>query len=740
MPYYAHSLAGADRSKWQPLAEHLVAVADLAERFAREARPDDEDFAHAARLAGLLHDLGKYRPEFQAMLRGAPKTTATRHKQAGVAYAADQQRLDVAFAIAGHHGGMPDRAALKDGLLGPSGRDVVQRHWGTAAQDCPPIAGPVSSLPRSGTAHALDVSIRLVFSCLVDADWQDTSSFYRRAAGQTVEAAEVSLAPADALSKVLQYIGERAKQCRDARIAAIRNKILEAALSAADEPPGLFTMAVPTGGGKTLSALAFALAHAARHGLRRVIYVAPYLSILEQNAREIRRALAVGDDSDFVFEHHSLADPLDKAEENQADPSDAAQRAEAWKSPVILTTNVQFFESLFANQPGRCRKLHNIARSVVVLDECQTLPPGLVRPTCSMLGEFAERAGATVVLCTATQPAWNRRPSFDEGLANVREIAPADMLLFEKLVRVKVAWCCTWPAEGEAGLEWPDVAARMVEHSAVLCVVNTKGAARAIHAELGERGCDDVLHLSTNMCPRHRLETIDEVRRRLRAGEPCRLVSTQLIEAGVDVDFPVVMRELSPLESIIQAGGRANREGLLNHADGTPGGRVIVFRAAKRVKLDRWYQAGIGVVEADFLSAGREPDISQPEQIAEYFRRLYASGDIDARKIQVLREAQSFQEVADSYRLIDDATFSVVIATWDKARREVDDLLGQLETGWSHRLARRLAPYQVNVRYSHAEQYGDLVAEGPAGIKVWWGPYDEQIGMSSELQSDWLIV
>lgn len=736
MPYYAHSLKSAGESQWQPLAEHLLAVANLAEQFAREARPGDDNFARSVRLAGLLHDLGKYRPEFQAMLRGSPKTEATRHKLAGAACAADKDRIDLAFAIAGHHGGLPDKAALKSGIKGPSGRDVVTRHWAAAIDDCAALAGSVDAMPRFESAHALDVFVRLLFSCLVDADWQDTSDFYRRAAGRESLRACRDLEPTACLEKVLAYIKRRADQCRDARVASIRNDILQASLAAAAQPPGLFAMAVPTGGAKTLSALAFALSHAAQHGLRRVIYVAPYLSVLEQNARELRRALGVEDNSDFVFEHHSLADPLDKAEQEQAEASDAARRAEAWDAPVVATTNVQFFESLFANQPGRCRKLHNMARAVIVLDECQTLPPALVAPTCTMLSEFARQAGSTIVLCTATQPAWRRREKFPQGLAGVREIAPADLELFSKLLRVQVAW----PDEDEAPLDWPDVADLMLEQPAVLCVVNTKGAARAIHAELRQRGCEDALHLSTNMCPRHRLETIDEVRRRLSAGEPCRLVSTQLIEAGVDVDFPVVMRELAPLESVIQAAGRANREGLLNHADGTPGGCVIVFRVAKPVKLDRWYQAGIGVVETDFLRDGRKPDITRPEHIEEYFRRLYASGDIDAQKIEVLRGAQSFPEVAEGYRLIEDAGFPVVIATWKHARRDVEDLLGQLEAGWDRRVARRLAPYQVNVRYSQAEQFGDLIAEGPAGIKVWWGPYDERIGMNSELQSDWLIV
>jgi CRISPR-associated endonuclease/helicase Cas3 len=297
----------------------------------------------------------------------------------------------------------------------------------------------------------------------------------------------------------------------------------------------------------------------------------------------------------------------------------------------------------------------------------------------------------------------------------------------------------SWPTQTDAPLEWTDVAGQMSEHCKVLCIVNTKGAARAIHAELNKRGCEDALHLSTNMCPRHRLETIDEVRRRLRSNEPCRLVSTQLIEAGVDVDFPVVMREMAPLEAITQSAGRANREGLLNHADGTPGGRVIVFRSVKPAELDRWYQAGIGVVET-FLRAGRTPDFGRPEEIGEYFRRLYASGDTDKFNIQLLREAQSFQQVADAYRLIDNATFTVVVATWETYRPQIEELLNRLTNGWDRGIARRLAPYQVNLRYSQIEQFGGLIAEGAAGIKVWWGPYDEQIGMSSELQSDWLIV
>jgi CRISPR-associated endonuclease/helicase Cas3 len=521
----------------------------------------------------------------------------------------------------------------------------------------------------------------------------------------------------------------------------VRDDVLNACLAAAESKPGLFSLTVPTGGGKTLSGLAFALKHAAAHGLRRVIYVAPYLSILDQNARVVREALGVGRDDPAVFEHHSLAEPPGGEGLNETARAAAARRAENWDAPVVLTTSVQFFESLFSNRPSRCRKLHNVARSVVLLDECQTLPPELVASTCSVLGQLAAQLGCTVVLCTATQPAFGHEDLEGDRLRDVTEIAPPALHLFSRLRRVRVAW----PKPTDPPLSWEAVAARMREGRAALCVVNTRRAARELFAALRPAG--DAFHLSTSMCPAHRLAVLDEVRRRLAEGAPCFLVSTQLIEAGVDVDFPLVLRELAPLEAVIQAAGRCNREGLLNGVGGSPGGRVEVFRSAaaaaepsKYYPPDRWYKAGRAVLETSFLSAGREPRIDAPEDVQEYFERLYRAGHLDERGIQPARERFAFKEVAESYRLIDDDAESVVVATWKAREAEVSALLGAVRRQPTRANFRKLAPFQVNLRRGELAKAGGAVGEEGQGLFVWRGGYDDALGLTADNADVLLIV
>jgi CRISPR-associated endonuclease/helicase Cas3 len=568
--FFAHSGKKQDGTfgDWQLLSKHLLSVAQLATHLARESCPGDTALEEAARAAGLLHDLGKYRDGFQRMIRGfsVPKE-ATYHKQAGAVKAALSGHVPVALAIAGHHGGLPDKAKLASDARDPANRTTLEQVWQVAPQDCPPLSSLTLPQPCLRDAWQADLFTRVLFSCLVDADWTDTAEHARRVKGLNADPKPPPLDAAGLLARVLTFIAERAKAC-DTRMGEIRDEILRACLDAATLPPGLFALTVPTGGGKTLSGLAFALKHAATHALpdgrpclRRLIYVAPYLSILDQNARVFRQALGVGKDDPMVFEHHSLAEPPGDENENATEREAAARRAENWDAPVVLTTSVQLLESLFANRPGRCRKFHNIARSVVLLDECQTLPPGLVAPTCALLKQLTADPGASVVLCTATQPAFDH-PDMCERLEGIREIIPEELRrqdgrdLFVRLRRVQVAW----PKKGDAPLDWPEVAERVRAGRAALCVVNTRRAARELFAELKRSG-GDAFHLSTSMCPAHRLAVLDEVRGRLEDERPCYLVSTQLIEAGVDVDFPAVMRELAPLEAIIQAAGRCNRDG-----------------------------------------------------------------------------------------------------------------------------------------------------------------------------------
>ena len=738
MPFFAHSARDAsgklDLGLFQPLAHHLRGVARGAERRASFALPDRLDIANAAHLAGLLHDLGKYRPEFQLYIRDDPRylkgDLRTRHKEAGAAVAFDAKHNPVTLAILGHHGGIPDGGGIREAIY--DGKAVAGAVWEAARADLCELA---SALPNQalvvGKGFEADLFTRVVFSCLVDADWADTGAHERTVKTLPHDLEPAALEPGERLKRVEGYIAERAARPLEPHVKQARANVLAACLAASEMPSGVFSLTVPTGGGKTLAALAFALKHAARHGLRRIIYVAPYMTILEQNADAIRAALGVGDTDPAVFEHYSLADP-GGTDSNETDLGSAARRAENWDAPVVVTTNVQFFESLFSNKPGRCRKLHNIARSVVVLDECQTLPPGLVAPTCGMLKQLATDLGCSVILCTATQPAFDHAKLTPDERLSAAEIIPKDVDLFASLKRVQVQW----PKPTDAPLGWAEVAALMLAERSALCVVNTKKAARAVYDELTKGDRPGVFHLSTGMCPQHRREKLAQVRGLLASGAPCFVVSTQLIEAGVDVDFPFLMREMAPLESVVQAAGRCNREGKI--ANG--GGLVVVFRSADgKMPPDRWYNAGRAKVEQLIREKGDGPQIDDPVAIRDYFARLYHTGSLDADGVQEMRRTFKFKSVAEAYKLIADAGQPVVVRPWTAHKTEIDDLLVELASRPRKSVYRKLAPFQVNVLPAQLLQVGHLLHEHAGGVLVWDGKYDEEVGIVAEMVDSFIV-
>lgn len=764
MSHFAHS--GRDKSPahsdWQPLATHLTRVAELAAEFAEPLRIGGHPLGPAANAAGLLHDLGKYRPGFQGMIRGRPVSKdSTYHKQAGAAYAVGVSRnhRSIACVIAGHHGGLPSVQGLTEAV--DSGRPVVEAIRETAFTDCPELTSLV--IPPGGAQSPIqcDLETRLLFSCLVDADWSDTAEHDRKVRGWDDDPESPRLDKPTAnrwLERLLAAIQTYAGNCQRPEVARARADVLVACLAAAREgKPGLFTLTVPTGGGKTLSALAFALAHAAETGQRRIIYVAPFLSIIDQNAKVIRNALNVGPEGLEVFEHHSLGDvaepsePVDREgdDQDEARRAAAARRAENWDAPVVITTNVQFFESLFSNRPGHCRKLHNIANSVIILDECQAIPPGFVAPTCAMLGDLIAHLGCTVVLSTATPPAFDH-PALHAhqcGLAGARSIAGPELKLFERLRRVRVEW----PQPGVT-LGWDDVARRMTEGSevdpaprAALCVLNTIRAAGELFAELSNLRGAGVFYLSTRMCPAHRLESLDKIKTRLMKRQGCLVVSTQLIEAGVDVDFPLVLRELGPLDAVIQAGGRCNREGTLNGPDGAPGGLLVVFNSLaatdeprRYYPQDPWYVQGRETLTNSFLNAGRKPRIDDPADVNEYYHRLFNKGNLDGKKIQESRGRLDFPAVAEKYRLIDDSGQAVVVP-WKENGEEIRSRLDAVRDRPTRRNYRRLAPYQVNLRCSAAE-LSRLAREDSPGVHVWEGGYSEETGLTGELPECGFVV
>ena len=548
MVFYAHSLKGSPENHWQLLVEHLNNVADLAADMAEPFNAADW-----ARAAGLLHDLGKYSLAFQERLRGGARVDhSTAGAKEAMARLGEQYGKLLAYLIAGHHGGLPDGVSDNRRSL----EERFRKRPPELAETPPdPLKGIALSLPaqnkNSKPGAQLSFFLRMVFSCLVDADFLDTEAFMDP---QKARWREGRPGISDLWPRLEKYLDKLRAKADLAPLNQRRNQILEACLKAAPEKPGFYSLTVPTGGGKTISSLAFGLGHAMKNDLRRVVYVIPYTSIIEQNARVFKNIL--GDES--VLEHHSNL-PAPAPGEDSENPSWRRNRlaAENWDAPVIVTTNVQFFESLFANRPARCRKLHNIAGGVIILDEAQMLPRESLIPCLEALKELVVNYGCTVLLCTATQPALNDADTFKKAAIQPREIAPDPPALYRDFRRVEIV-----KHDGE--LSNSDLAARLAGESQVLCVVNTRTQARQVFQELrnsaGSSGC---YHLSALMYPGHRAAKLAEIREALASpGRVCRVVSTQLVEAGVDLDFPVVWRALAGIDSLAQAAGRCNREGL----------------------------------------------------------------------------------------------------------------------------------------------------------------------------------
>lgn len=746
--FYAHTheeepLPGP---KWQPLEKHLESVGRLVGQYLSEIASNE--VSRIGVIAGLQHDLGKYRHEFQQMLRGLkPPREKTFHKQAGAAIAAVELKcFPAAFAIAGHHGGIPNKTDLESAIRSPNGLAVGREVWDHAVRNIPELAKLTPFSVNFEKIHA-DLTTRLIFSSLVDADWTDTAAHERSVNGLPLETPPAAFQADQWLAILLEHLRSKSEGCPQENVKACRKDVLDACLNAAETPPGIFSLTVPTGGGKTLASMAFALKHAMHHKtpFRRIIYVAPYLTILEQNEESIREALGIPQSSNKLFVHHSLAEPPEASDEN-SDQDAAARRAENWDAPIIITTSVQFFESLFSNKPARSRKLHNIPRSIVILDECQTLPPEVVAPTCGMLRKICENWGTTIVLCTATQPAFSHEAIPAADRLRAKEIIPDSLKLFDRLKRVSIQW----PTSPTDVLSWPQLAHQMTKARSALCIVNSRRAAREIWEVIRELEPRCSFHLSTSMCPAHRKVVLKKVRQLLRGKKPCFLVSTQLIEAGVDVDFPVVFRELAPLEAIIQAAGRCNREGQLTDEKGEKTlGQVIAFRSQKAVEEprkyfppDQWYVAGRSTLENHFLNTNLYPRVDRPDDIDQYFKRLYHSGSLDKHYIQDDRCSFKFAAVAENYRIIKDESIAAVVATWESHRNRVEKLLKVVRRDPSRSNFRALAPYQVNLRYYELRTVGESIVPISDKIDhpVWYGRYDENLGLSSEAADSLLII
>ncbi|MDR4465962.1 MAG: CRISPR-associated endonuclease Cas3'' [Nitrospira sp.] len=706
--YFAHSANGF--GKWHPLAEHLAGVAKLGSRFAEQSCPDLKDSTF---WAGILHDIGKYRDEFQEYLRNEREGgVETHHAIYGAALAFQRGWLGPAFAIAGHHAGLHDLNELQTLVEGSTYRTndrtpaLVERFKQELGEIPEEIAEPAFVVNK---LHCTDFYIRMLFSALVDADFLDTEAHFKK----TPRASHELQA-----SKLLQrLIAEKEGKSSEGELNGIRNCIFQQCLDKAQESPGFFSLTVPTGGGKTVAGMAFALAHAAQpqHKLRRIIVVIPYLSIIEQNAAQYRRILDP-ENLGIVIEHHSAVNvPEDTSESRPRAPFEKhpdEYAAENWDAPVIVTTSVQFIESMFANRTSRCRKLHNIAHSVVIFDEVQTLPSHLLNPLLNVFRELRDHYGVSFVFSTATQPAFRHRPlSLTEGFkrGELQEITQDTGKMFIGLRRVSIQ-----PPKPDETTGWDALADQMARHDQTLSIVNIRRHAydlwEKLRCAVPQKERAAVFHLSSAMCANHRLDVLgadhdpkpDTIRYRLRHNQPCRLVSTQLIEAGVDVDFPIVWRAMGPLDSIVQAAGRCNRENLLRDASGKPKlGEVIVFRPEDNTLPSGVYRTATDITASLLAHVEADALATDHTLFERYFDQLYQLVPTDQEiSIQGEREKLHFRKVAELAKVIDSDTQPVVVpygegSTLIKEMRTRPVIKGQPRFGRDD--LRKLQRFMVNL-------------------------------------------
>ena len=723
---FAHSCNFAgDR---HDLVQHLRTVADLARSFG--ANFDAADPAH---YAGLWHDLGKFHPDFQAYLRRCEAAPSARgygpeHKGAG-ALLASQHLAPLSLLIHGHHGGLRSMADTKNWVAGSRGDGAVHAALEAARRAIPDLepAG-VITLPEGveQDKSAAELLLRLLFSALVDADYLDTERHFDPERSIERTPPEV---PLHELWARFERNHASLSHRPESVVDQARKSIHNSAIAAAEQPPGIFRLTVPTGGGKTLSGMAFALRHALRHGLKRVIVAAPYGSITDQTAKIYREIF--GTDTQgrpVVLEHHSQA-TVDEDESGDFHRGRVRTRlaAENWDVPIVVTTTVQLLESLFSNATSRMRKVHRLAGSVIIIDEAQAMPPHLLEPILDALRQLTTWGRSTVVLSTATQPTFEAIQPFAN--LNPVEIVPDPSRWFDALRRVTYEWSI------DEASTWDAVAQRLRGKRQGLAVVNLKRDAFDLLDALDD---PDALHLSTQLCGAHRIKVIQEVRDRLRQGQPCRLVSTQVIEAGVDLDFPFVLRALAPLDGIIQAAGRCNREGSLEK------GRVIVFRPEGQGSPPGAYRTATQVAQ-EILGGGMD-DLDNPKTAQEYFRRLFQTMPTDRERIQERRGHFDFPEVAQRFRMIDDDTESLVITDYgtEEERQRVGGALRSLRDGAGGRyLLRELQPYIVSVRTRKANDLRQKGLVGPIAnrIGVWRGRYDPVRGlMEAGMNPDDLVV
>lgn len=706
MEYIAHW----NEEHSQTLKDHLYGTADLAGKFA--ARFGKRDWGYCC---GMLHDIGKYSLAFQEKIRNDSKKRVD-HSTAGAKVCLEKGGWHgiMSYCIAGHHAGLPDYGNSSDGgdaptLEGRRKKKIEDYSVYKNEIEIPVIETiPFDPQIEPDRDFSLSVFIRMLYSCLVDADFLDTEKFMTngqvpRESGEGVDIL---------LQKLKNHITDWMRNKETETVNGRRTEILRHCFECGPMARGIFQLTVPTGGGKTIASLAFALQHAVKNHMDRVIYVIPYTSIIEQSAKVFREILG---DQNVLENHYNV----DYTSSDELRPMQLA--AENWDKPVVVTTNVQFFESLFANKSSKCRKLHNIANSVIVFDEVQMLPTDYLKPCIAMMEELVSNFNSSIVLCTATQPALT--PLFQKKLP-VTELCPRVQEQFQFFERVTF--------QNIGVVSEAELIAKLACEKQALCIVNTKKRAQRLYQSMRGEG---VFHLSTTMYPKHRRRILEKVRELLKKGERCILISTSLVEAGVDLDFCAVYRQLAGVDSMIQAAGRCNREGNREAKESF----AYIFQWEEKENVPG-QQLSIDV--SNMLLQGGE-DIFSVDGVEKYFQALYHFRGESLDKKKILEEFKgkryNFAKAADEFRLIEDNTFTVFIGR----EKEAEELLQQIQhQGYTKAGMRKAGQYCVQLYESDVKklQGAGMLRPVSEDVKDFYElvhaeEYTEEIGLRLDVES-----
>lgn len=705
------------------LSKHLSDVASKMLEFC--CKPE---YRHLFEVTGLLHDLGKYQRGFQKYLQGNKEKYP--HASWGATLSKNLNHIEAAFAIDGHHKGMPD---IKD-LQSDINKIICESKKEFTENVVPAFLKEFNlteeKLKKTGTGLSMlemEILTRLVFSALTDADWLDTEEHFSPEITNKRQTHELNT---EFLIEKLE--SEISTKSKDGELNILRNQVREYASSLAEMPVGFFSMALPTGMGKTLASVFWALRHAAKNKLKRIVIVLPYINIIDQTAKELKRIFG----EEWVLEHHSSFNEDEEFNRDIANEAIQDEKmtkrlaTENWDYPIIVTTTVQFFESLFSSKPSRCRKVHNIAQSVVIFDEVQTLPKVLVYPTITMLKNVHKVMETSFLFCTATMPAFEKRDGFD-GIEKILSLVENPELIFSKTKRVEY-----FSLDDYTPISLDKLSEEVLkQNNSALCIFNTKEQARKFFQQMNS--CSDyyVFHLSTAMCPSHRKKAINVIRYLLAKRKNKKIIvsSTQLIEAGVDFDFPCVFRELAPLESIIQSAGRCNRENKMQE-----NGKVFLFSIQGAKSPPGEYEALSKFAKSIYDK--KEEQLHDHNFFHEYYKNsLSLFFDEDKKKINNAREGFNFETVAGLYKLIDNKTTSLFVYNYNRKSNKLFKSICY-KPALSRDDFRAMQQYTVQVYDKFIKENFHKIGNEKQGYKVWHGKYDKCIGIYSETELDVMIL